>query len=662
MRSTRARGLTALVAILFVFGLSACGDDKPKPEKAGDKQEKKQAEPQKDKKAEQASLDEKKGSESGRTEAADGDRQVVENEGGAAEGVVRDDEGSAGDEAKGDEGTMVDDMAAMTAPLTIQRALENSTFYGVSGPLASIPAKVMAVVPQPWAGMLPGKIVEAQADILKKTGLKNIDWVDMERGMGWAITGKQDVLVAIPSKGIEAFTSALPDGLEPDDESGYVLGEAYLIPQPKFVLMTQNPRMVDAIEGDVRLEITRLITDKIFIFVIDGKALTQLIKGAFDEMEKVMGETLPMQQAQKKFIAKFFNFLKEMALDIKEIRVTGDLTGSSFVMGYEVEMKEGSKLADAMKMMHPGPFKTAKLLPSKSYMVMTQYVNPEVYKPWLPRYVDLMATAWDLSDEEKTDLTQDYAEAMNLMGPDASFSLYSDLGFPMAMTALGQSKDGMKMRDIIYDLYSKLFRRALKELPPDQQAMFANQTFKQIVDQFAPMAKGMGITLSMESEDYQGGKVDYLVMDVDWNQIPAPTGAEWLKDVIKKRFGFAAGFNNEYYVVTMGSSPIVRAKEVLDNKEALDVAAYFGPEYQEQKFATVFAISVKNTVDMLMELQVVRELIGGLPFMESIKQSAPILMTAEVKGTTFEALIHVDMKKILEVVAAATTPEVELHQ
>lgn len=635
LRQTRWFMVLALVAMFIV--VQACGDDKPATP-PGQQAEEKKAE------GDEAKKDEAEKAEAGKDEPTAEDGKPA-----PAEGDKPDD----GQPGEGEAAKVAgEEVVKRKAPnVQLERTLRKVVAYGVTGPIDTTKNKVIDLLPPQIKGMAQMGWGMGLSDLASKAGLKNLDWLDTSRGIGFALEGKDRPLLAIPVKSEEAFRAAIPDSMEADENMGYQVEDAYLFPYGKFVLMSDSYRTIDLIEGDLKLELTRLTTDKVFKIVLGGPSLHTLLSSLLDEVERNMGETIPMQQEQKEFLARLFNFVKEMVGELDEVSVSMDVAGNDLVIRYDVVPLEGSKIAASLAAMKPGQFKSATYLPVKSFLVFAQYVPPEVYAPWLPRYVDLMSVAWKLSPEEKAKFGKLYAELISFYGADSAFAIYSDSSFPLCMSGVANMKDGLKARDKIYEFYAMLFERTMDELPPENRAMFENRSFKEIVDGLAPVFANLGIVLKMENEEYRGGMVDYLLVTFDWEKLKLPPDAAWIPQVIQKQLGFAFGFSAQHMVASFGPNAIVRAKEVLDKSAGFDLKTLFGDTFDETQYSGVFGMSVPRLVESLLEIQILAELAEGQEWIPLLKKSRGFLAYSGTKENTGWLEAHLDIKSIVDVAA-----------
>lgn len=632
-----------MVLMFVALFFTACGEDKPAPPPGQQAEEKK------------AGTEEGKAQEGKKEQGAAGEAEAEPGKKEAAPGQAGTEAGKV--EASAEQGAVEEPVRRDPSNVHLERTLKKVVAYGVTGPIDATRDKVLDLLPPPAKAMAQLGWAGGLDEIATKTGLKTLDWVDTQRGIGFALEGRDRPLLAIPIRSEEAFKAALPESFEMDENRGYAIDDAYLFPYGKFVLLSDSYRTIDLIEGDLKLELTRLTTDKLFRLVLGGPSLHTLFSSLLDEAERNMGETIPMQQEQKEFLARLFNFAKEVVADIDEISFSLDLQGNDLVIRYELIPVEGSKVALTFAAMKPGEFKSATYLPAKSFMVFAQYVPPESYLPWLSRYVDLMSAAWRLSAEEKVKFGKLYAELISYYGADSAFAVYADSSFPLSMSGVATTRDGLKAREKIYEFYAMLFDRMMKELPPENRAMFENRSFKEIVDGLAPVFANLGIILKMENEDYRGSRVDYLVMIFDWEKLKLPPEAAWVPQIIKEQLAFAFGFSKENMVATFGPNAVVRAKEVLDKSSGLALKDVFGETFDATQYSGVFGMSVSKLVDSLMEIQILADLAEGQEWIPLLKKSRGLLAYAGKmdKGGWFEA--RLDIKSIVDVAAPVIMKE-----
>ncbi len=632
MRKWNWQTLVAL-AVALAFLSVGCGEDKPPAPIKKKTAEEEQAQPGKEKsetgeqkKTEEAAAPGKEPAPAATTE---GEVQKPEEAPSAEE--------QAGDAAR-----------AEATRIQLDRTLRKVTAYGVTGPIATTRDEVISLLPEAIQAKAREGFDNGLKEMATEGKLKNMDWLDLGRGIGFAFEGKDKPLIAIPVTSIDAFKAALPEAITADENNGYAIDDSYIMPYGKYIFLTDSYRTFELIEGDLKLELTRIATDKTALVVLGGESLKTLVSSALDEFERGMSENMPMQQEQKEFLAKLFNFLKELLGEIDQMTVTLDLAGKDLVFRYELKTMPGSRLAQSVGELKPGNFVSAGYLPTKSYFVMAQNFPAAAATPYMNRYVDLVATAWKLKEEERGEFAKLYAKLVSMFGPDAAFALYSDSSFPMAMSSVTQTRNGIAARDQIYAFYTMVLNKVIEELPPDQRQIFASGSLKQVVDSFAPVLLNLGVGVKMDTEDYRGGKVDYLVMTFDWDKLNLPPSAAWIKQIVRSRLGGALAFSDEYMVFTFGPNPIVRAKEILDKTPGLKVVEFFGPGVEENKYFAVVGLSVERLLSAVLEVGTVAALIGEEEWVAKVRQIQDLVFTAGILEGGFWLESTVGVRSIIQ--------------
>jgi hypothetical protein len=630
MRLARGLALTSLV-LLFVLAGFACKEEPPAgpPGKEAAKEEPKQ--------------------EPAKEEPAAGKEPANKAEAGKSAGTEQ--PAKPADVATPEVGKPAEPVkpALPEKNLQLERTLKKVTVYGVTGPIDATVEAFFTLLPDKLRSFARLSYAGGLGEIAKSSGLKNLDWLDKTRGLGFGLEGKDRPVLAIPITDFEAFKAALPEGIAADENNGYVLGpEVYILPQGKFLFMSKDYRTIDTIEGDLKLELTRMSTDKVFKLIVGGESVREIVATALDGVERSMGESMPMQQPQKEFLAKMFNFVKEVLGDIEAVDVSLGIDQGDLVLTYALKTVVGGKLNTSLASLRGGNFVSAGLLPAKSFLVVAQNIAPEAILPWMPRYVDLVATAWNLKDDEKGEFAKMYSQIASSFGPDSAMSIYSDSGFPLSMSSVAQATGGLATRDLLYKFYGMALTKAVENLPPEQKSLVANRSVKEIVDTFAPMMAGLGVKIEYASEDYQGGKVDSLVLTFDWETLKLPEDALFVKDIIKSRLGGAIGFSDSYMVFTFGPNPVVRAKEVLDKTQGLSLKDVVGAGYEDNRYFGVFALSFDQIVAALLEIPILATLAEGQEWVGKLRQISNLafFMSAEGGNMTLES--RVALQSILQ--------------
>jgi len=629
MRALRQIFILFLV-LAWTLSSTACSEDKPsapagKEKKAGPAKEARKKAAEEGKKADKA---EKKATPEAGKEGDAGKKTT--------EGV------KAGDEE-------VEGAVKPPKDVHLERTLRRVTAYGVTGPIAQVRKSVVGLLPVDARAKVEARIDKGLADFVAEKRLKNLDWLDTTRGIAFAFEGKDKPLIALPLVDSGVFEAALPDNAKKDENQGYKMGDAYVIPYGRHLFISHSFRTIDVIEGDLKLELTRIDTDQLVRLYLGGDSLKTLVSSLLNELEREFSETMPMQQEQKEFLAKFFNFIKEVLGEVELLTITTGLDEQDLVARYELTAVAGSKLAQSMLASKPGKFEAAGFLPGKSYMVMAQNMPPEAVTPYMSRYVDLVATAWKLKELEKGEFAKLYAELVTYFGPDAAFGIYSDSSFPLAMTSVTQTTNGLRMRDKLYEFYGMALQKVIEDLPQEQRKLFASGSIKQVVDSFAPVLQNLGVTIQMDTEDYRESKVDYIVITLDWGKINLPPSAAWVQDIIKSRIGGALGFSANYLVGTFGPNPVVRVKEVLDGTRGLKLSEMVGPEVEEGKYVAVFALSFAKLLAGLLDIPAVKRFADAEPWLARMGRVREMLVLGgplDERGLWVEA--RVGVKSIIE--------------
>jgi hypothetical protein len=613
--------------------LCSCGEDKPVPPPAGEQ------------KAESAA--EKKADEpAAKAEASKDEDAAKKNQ--AQAGEPGKEQPSADEEARKREAEAAEKAAREAVKIQLDRTLRKVTAYGVTGPIDKTRDAIVALMPQEAQEMMLGFFNEGLKRIAEGGKLKNMDWLDLSRGIGFAFEGKDRPLLAIPVVEEKKFTDALPDGTAPDENRGYAMGDVYVLPYGKYLLMSDSYRNIELMEGDIKMELTRLSTDQVLLVILGGESLKTLVSSGLDEAERSLGETMPMQQEQKEFMAKFFNFIKEVLGEVEQIRVSVNLVSGNLVLRGDLTTLDGTKLRQTVNALKPATFETAAFLPAKSYLVMAQNMPMDVFSPWMARYVDLIATAWNLKDDAKGDFGKSYAELLTYFGADTSVGFYIDSSFPMSISSVARTTDGLAARDKLYAFYSRIFDRVLMDLPADQKQIFANRSLKEIVDSIAPILMNLGVGAKLENEEYQNGKVDSLVFTFDWTKLSLPPDAAWLKEIIKAQLGMALGFSKEHIVMTFGPNPVVRAKEVLDKTASLKLAELAGPEVLDAKYFLLFALSLERLLTGLMDISVVAQFSQTQPWIGKLREVKEVVSFWAPQPNGLSGEMRVNVKSIVE--------------
>ena len=218
----RTLKVTLFVSALFTFmllGLSGCGEDPP------------QTPPGAQKKAAKEKAEGKKAAAGKKAEAEAGNGEKAQDEGGKKAG-----DGEAGKSAqtpKTAEETAAqvraEKVEADARKAQIDRTLKQVTAYGVTGPIDKTRNALIELLPAEAHEKVRKAFDDGIAELAREGGLTNMDWLDLSRGIGFGFEGKDRPLLAVPVKSREEFIKALPDSIKPDGNTGYVIGDSYVL-------------------------------------------------------------------------------------------------------------------------------------------------------------------------------------------------------------------------------------------------------------------------------------------------------------------------------------------------------------------------------------------------------------------------------------------------
>lgn len=554
---------TILFATLFAFALTlGCGDDPPPPKPGDEKKADKPAPPKKDEPA---------------PPAKDKVAEPAKDEPGGTDTPAEKDE--PGGEVTNKVETDAPDKP-IEPPKQIERALAKTAVHGGIAPLDVMVTKVGSVLSPGLKALMETAVYQGLlAEIAGEMKMKDMDWFDRTRSLRLAVRSKEAVVLLVPIVSNEALIAALPEEIRAEVEGKaslrFKLGDAFAEVVGQDLLLSDNVDNIDQLDGTLKLELAKLEVSQLLSLILEGASLHPLISTALEEVERGMEQVAPMDPTQKEFFAKLFNLLKDIVAEIDRVEISLDIAATDLVLNYSVTALDGTNLHGAITGAANVPINTLKYMPPKSWLVGGQNINPTLMMPWLERYMDILASAYSMSTDEKIELWKDYKIMIGLMTGDGAFAMYTDAGFPMSASAVSEVSDGAKMAELVYGIYDYFFQKAMDTLPPESRQMFSGRTLKELVAQLQPMVKSFGVDLRIDSELYQGVQMDYLRIALDYNLMKLPPDAAWLKDIIKDRIDFVMAFSPTHLIFTMGPNGLVRAKEIVDGKTQLDPETVF---------------------------------------------------------------------------------------
>lgn len=490
-------------------------------------------------------------------------------------------------------------------PAAISRALTQVSLHGGLASIDVILQKVGAILPENLRGLMNAAVLGAgMADLAEKLGLKNMGWLDTSRSIRIAVKSRDSVVLVVPITSEQALLESLSpevaatvvekDGLKRFNNKAWfeVMGNE--------VFVSDKEQNLDALEGALRLELTRLTLDGLLLLKMSSESFLPLFNSALDELEQNLEQIAPLAPAQKELFAKLFSFVKDILADLAEIELRVDIVGKDLSVKYSFTAKPGSKLAFAVEEIGNGTIQTLASMPAKSWLILGEKLPTKAFLPWLDRYIEMIAAAYSLSEEDKLVLSKDYRTLLELFTGDASVAFYADSGFPIALSSVVIVKDGPKTMELVYKLYDYFFQKATEGLPPDARAMFAGRSMSDLINQMSPVAKTFGINLELSTEAYGGGTIDYLRVGLDYNVLNLPPNKLWLKDLLTDKLEVAIGASEDRFALTFGPNGLVRMKEIFDGTVHMDPLALFGQDLNMGKYNMVGNLRPMPLVNALM--------------------------------------------------------------
>jgi hypothetical protein len=550
-------------------------------------------------------------------------------------------------------------------PKQIERALAKTALHGGLAPLDVLVAKIGSVLSPGLKAMMETAVYQGLlGEIAGEMKVKDMDWFDRTRSLRLAVASKESVVLLVPIVSTEALVAALPEEVRAEVEGQtalrFKLGDAFAEVVGKDLLLSDARVNIEQLDGTLKLELAKLQVDQLFSMILEGTSLHPLISTALEEMERGMEQVAPMDPTQKEFFAKLFNLLKDIIAEIDRIEISLDIADKDIVLKYAVAALDGTNLHGAIAGAANLPINTLKYMPPKSWMVGGQNINPALMMPWLERYMDILASAYSMSTDEKIELWKDYKIMVGLMTGDGAFALYTDAGFPLSASAVSEVSDGAKMAELMYGMYDYFFQKAMDTLPPESRQMFGGRTLKELVAQIQPMVKSFGVDLKVDSETYQGVQMDYLRIALDYSLMKLPPDAAWLQDIIKDKIEFVMAFSPTHLIFTMGPNGLVRAKEIVDGKTQLDPETVF-PGVMASKYNFVMNIDPLLLEQALETIPQVKEFVRTKmgAELEMVAGHKGIYMLGGVNDAKAWFDVRIGLEKLMPLIEYAVKKEME---
>jgi len=640
--------MVILFVILFAAATSfGCSDEKA-PEPPG--QEKKADKPAPEEAGKPAGAPGEKKAEPAKTEQASPDEaEPTEPDSPAAE---------VAEEPGGDIPTK-----PIEPPRQIVRALARTALHGGMAPLDTLVGKVGSLLSPGLKVMLETAVYQGLlAEISGEISMANMDWFSRTRSIRIAVHSKDSVVLLVPVVSRESLLAALPEAIRTEVEEKtlhrFKLDDIFAEVVGKDLLLSDKEENIDQLDGALKLELAKLQVDKLFSIILEGSSLHPLISTSLEEAERGMEQVAPMDPTQKEFFAKLFNLLKDIVAEIDRVEISLDIDGHDLVLNYSVKALDSTNLHTAISGASNMSISTLKYMPSKSWLVSGQNIDPKLMMPWLERYMDILAAAHGMSTDEKIELWKDYKVMIELMTGDASCALYNDAGFPLSMTMVSEVADGAKMAELVYSIYDYFFQKAMDTMPPESRQMFSGRTLKALIAQIQPMVKSFGVDLMLDSEIYEGIQMDYLRIALDYSLMNLAPDKAWLKDMFKDKFDFVVSFSPKYLIFTMGPNGLVRAKEIVDDKAQLNPAELFpGVDAGKYNFVMNFdPLALERALEVIPEFHAfVRNQIG--PELKLAAGHKGIFFFGGVEDSKAWFDVRLDLEKLMPLIEYAVKKE-----
>ncbi len=550
-------------------------------------------------------------------------------------------------------------------PKQIERALAKTAVHGGLAPLDDLVAKIGSVLSPGLKALMETAVYQGLlGEIAGEMKVKDMDWFDRTRSLRIAVRSKESVVLLVPVVSTETLIAALPEEIRADLEGKttlrFKLGDAFAEVVGKDLLLSDAQVNIDQLDGTLKLELAKLKVDQLFSMILEGTSLHPLISTALEEVERGMEQVAPMDPTQKEFFAKLFNLVKDVVAEIDRVEISLDIAQKDVVLKYAIGALEGTNLHGAIAGASNLPINTLKYMPPKSWMIGGQNINPALMMPWLERYMDILASAYSMSTDEKIELWKDYKIMIGLMTGDGAFALYTDAGFPLSASAVSEVSDGAKMAELMYGIYDYFFQKAMDTLPPESRQMFGGRTLKELVAQIQPMVKSFGVDLKIDSENYQGVQMDYLRIALDYNLMKLPPDAAWLQDIIKDKIDFVMAFSPTHLIFTMGPNGLVRAKEIVDGKAQLDPETVF-PGVMASKYNFVMNIDPLLLMQALETIPQVKQFLRAEfgAELEMVAGHKGLYMLGGVNDAKAWFDLRIGLEKLMPLVEYAVKKEME---
>lgn len=642
----------ATVSFLLLFALG-CGDENSKPLPSAQEAGKSASTSQQEKKTEEpAQKDEEKKAETEQPAAPEAGDVAAVQEGTAQESPAEEPAQETESPATG--------MPAPYSAEAIQQAMQGATFYGVTGPINTLPQRVKEALPAEWAAELETEMEGWQAKVAEKAGMKDVSWMDLSRGMGFAASMQEDWLIAFPVTSVDAFRAALPEGATADLEGWYEVNGVFFLPHSNYVFTAQSRESLANIKGDIRTAITRMSTDSLGLVRMDGDTLVKMTMASFEQSMRDFSMMTGIPLGQQNFMVRLVNWVKELMLDIDYLTFQLDYRTGDLVIGYKVFFKEGSTLDRSVRLINPGVVEIAGYLPSNSYGLLLEYVSPESYRTFVGKYTELLGAALTFTSEEERQFADLYGRMLGTVGYQVAASLHGDAGFPLCMTGAMEAKDGLLVRELIASMYALVVGKALQAVPEDSRAMLGDGSIKTMADTMNMFLAPNGMKLVVATEKVREAVIDSLILEIDWTRVPDLGEYAWVKDVLRKSVGFAMGYSKNRVAYAFGASPTVRVKEVLEDVKGLDVSAVLGTSYDATRHFGAMAFLAAPFIDVLMGIKPVADMLA--PFQGILTQLAKnrgLFISMERKDNAILVEYIIDLKNIFDIINEASASSLD---
>lgn len=454
--------------------------------------------------------------------------------------------------------------------------------YGAAKSLDDFTQTLTKIVGQfnPHAAPMVGAQIPAllQGQFL---GVRTLAWLDATKPFRFVVLDHKKfeipVVLVLPLKGgKEALAAALPDNKAdgaPDNETKYstMLGtDLFVNVLGDHAVFTLDPKAFAAVKAFVQGDFARVAFGDLLDVQFSAKNFRRVAAEDLKTLREEMANLPPQGPIQvpgmQELLQKEMDLLLALLDQAEVARLTFTYDGRDLVARASVKAVEGQGLARFAAGTRERKIELHRALPAGGWFVVAANVDLKSFEAWSRLGLDLLASLFQLNDDEKKRLDTLFAQSLEVQTGEFAFSIGRDGDFPFRVVSIAAVTDGEKARaamdEIVAFLLAKvgtLVQKYAAEAPEAVQKLDFS-TPKALLEGIKPLLAQQGLTLTLRNEAAGGARVDGVEIAVDYTKVPEALRSdddfERVQQMVGEKVSAAVGSDKNRLYVAFGRDAI----------------------------------------------------------------------------------------------------------